>query len=114
MSAVKRTTAIYARTATDDAVGSRCAHQVRCLQGVIEGGPDNTRIYADVARSGNEPTRPQLRRLVQDAGQGKVRRVLVQDFSRLARCPALLASILAELEAAGVVVETIERVRADV
>ena len=113
MQTVKRPTAIYARTATDDAVGSRCAHQVRLLQGVIEGEANRTTVYADVARSGNEPTRPQLRRLVQDARHGKVRRVLVQDFSRLARCTALLASILAELDAAGVVVETVEQVRAD-
>ena len=113
MIAVKRPTAIYARTATDDARGSRCADQVRCLQEVIAGEADRTTVYADVARSGRDLTRPRLRRLVQDAGRGKVGRVLVQDFSRLARCPALLASILAELEAAGVVVETVEQVRAD-
>lgn len=113
MIAVKRRTAIYARTATDDARGSRCADQIRRLQEVIEGEVDRPTVYADVAQSGNEPARPRLRRLVQDAGQGKVRRVLVQDFSRLARCPALLTSILAELEAAGVVVETAEEVRAD-
>ena len=113
MIAVKRPTAIYARTAADDVRGSRCADQVRRLQEVIEGEMDRPTIYADVAQSGNEPARPRLRRLIQDAGQGKMRRVLVQDFSRLARCPALLASILSELEAAGVVVENVEQVRAD-
>ena len=113
MIAVKRPTAIYARTAADDARGSRCADQIRRLQEVIEGEADRATVYADVARSGRDLTRPQLRRLVQDAVQGKVRRVLVQDFSRLARCPALLASILAELEAAEVVLETTEQVRAD-
>ena len=113
MIAVKRPTAIYARTAADDVRGSRCTDQVRRLQEVIAEAPDRATIYGDAARSGIDPARPQLRRLVQDAGQGKVRRVLVQDFSRLARCPALLASILSELEAAGVVVETAEGVRAD-
>ena len=44
MIAIKRFTAIYARTAADDVRGSRCADQVRRLQEVIEGEMDRPTV----------------------------------------------------------------------
>lgn len=102
---VNRAVAVYARTATDDAAGSGCERQVRAARKVAG---DELAIYTDVARSGNDATRPGLRRLIEAARAGQVGRVMVRDVSRLARDAGLLARILEQLEAAGAVVEVIE------
>jgi DNA invertase Pin-like site-specific DNA recombinase len=46
--------------------------------------------------------RPGLRRLMADVAAGKVGRVVVQRFDRLARCPAVFAELLAFLRRHGV------------
>ena len=106
--------AIYARTAADDARGTGCRGQallVRRRAGLVA---DGVRVYADAARSGLDPDRPQLRRLLEDARSGRVRRVLVSDLSRLARDASRLSAILEKLEAASAEVEAVEQEPFDV
>jgi DNA invertase Pin-like site-specific DNA recombinase len=105
-SSTPRRIAIYARTAADDDAGTACAQQVRELRASIAARAEPT-IYADAAHSGVDAERPGLRRLLGAARQGEIDRVLVRDLARLARSPALLASVLGELGDAGVTVETI-------
>lgn len=109
MRKTKQLTAIYARTATDDQAGTSCDQQVKTVcrgAGLAEG---EAALYADAASSGLNARRPQLRRLIDDARRGLVNRILVSDFSRLARDATLLTNILKELKEVGTVVETIER-----
>ena len=109
MTKPKQLTAIYARTAADDQVGTNCDQQAKAVcrgAGLAEG---EVALYADAACSGLNVSRPQLRRLIDDARHGLVNRVLVSDLSRLARDATLLTNILKELKEVGTVVETIER-----
>ena len=64
-------------------------------------------VYADARRSGLDPDRPALRRLLADVPRGGLRRVVVRDLSRLARNATLLQTILDEFRTAGVELVTI-------
>lgn len=105
-SSTPRRIAIYARTAADDDAGTACAQQVHELRASIAARAE-PRIYADAACSGIDDERPGLRGLLGAARRGEIDRLLVRDLARLARSPALLASVLRELGDAGVTVETI-------
>lgn len=100
------TVAVYARSAVDDEAGSACRRQVQAAWKMVE--PDTPMTdYVDAARSGMDASRPGLRCLLEDARQAKFHRLIVRDFSRLARDYSLLTGILGELQAAGVEVTTI-------
>lgn len=99
--------AVYARSADDAAAGMACRGQVReALEAV--GGRARVAIYADAGCSELDPGRPALRQLLADAQRGGLRRVVVRDFSRLARSALLLDSILKELGSAGVQISVLE------
>ena len=97
--------AIYARTATADA--RRLAEQREAAVAYIDSCstewlaalPDN---YDDDGHSGNTADRPGLRRLMDDLAAGKVNRVVVERFDRLARSGTVFAELLAFLRRHGV------------
>ena len=101
-----RTDAVYARTAADDAAGTACLEQVRKALGCVN-DHGTAAVYADARRSGLDPDRPALRRLLADVPRGGLRRGVVRDLSRLARNATLLQTILDEFRAAGVELVTI-------
>jgi DNA invertase Pin-like site-specific DNA recombinase len=102
-----KTDAVYARSAADDDARTACQEQVRrALE--LAGSPAGAAVYADPARSGLDPDRPGLRRLLAEVRRGGLRCVVVRDLARLARSAALLETILDELRAAGVELLSLE------
>jgi site-specific DNA recombinase len=104
--------AVYARSAADDVNGTACQDQVRRALELIE-HPAHTVVYADAGTSGLDANRPALRRLLDDARRGILRRVVVCDLVRLARSVTLLETITGELRAAGVDVVNISKGQGD-
>lgn len=96
-----RQVAIYARSAADADVGTACQQQVREALISLE-EPAGVVVYADPRKSGLDPHRPAIRRLLADVRRGRLRRVVVGDVSRLARNVSILNTILTEFQAAGV------------
>lgn len=105
-SSAPRRAAIYARSAADDDAGTACARQVQRLRAAVRAEVESA-VYTDAGRSGIDAKRSGLRRLLGAAHRGELDHVLVRDLARLARSPALLATVLADLRDAGVTVETI-------
>jgi len=58
--------------------------------------------YEDDGYSGNTTDRPGLRRLMADVAAGKIGRVVVERFDRVARDPTLLADLMAFFRSHGV------------
>ena len=85
--------AIYTRTAAANA--SRIGEQRQACEAYIaeRGMTALAERYDDDGYSGNTADRPGLRRLMEDAAAGKVGRVVVHDFARLARDMGVLADV---------------------
>jgi len=97
--------AIYTRTAASDpehlalereiveaCILAYCRDKVAIL-------PDR---YEDDGYSGNTADRPGLRRLMADVAAGKIGRIVVERFERLARDPTVFAELVAFLRRYGV------------
>ena len=92
---------IYTRTAAADAgrlAGQREAAEAYIAREGLAVLPDR---YDDDGVSGNTADRPGLRRLMADVAAGKVGRVVVESFDRLARCQTVFAELLAFLRSHG-------------
>ena len=97
--------AIYTRAAATDA--GRLAAQREVGETYIASRPDERLAvlperYEDDGFSGNTVDRPGLRRLMADVAAGKIDRVVVERFDRLARDQALFAELAAFFRRHGV------------
>ena len=97
--------AVYVRTAAANA--GRLTGQHEVIEAFIasrsgEGWVVLPGRYEDDGFNGNNADRSGLRRLMDDVAAGKVNRVVVERFDRLARCQTVFAELLAFLRRHGV------------
>ncbi|MBI1833367.1 MAG: recombinase family protein [Candidatus Andersenbacteria bacterium] len=97
----ERKVALYIRSASGQQSDKKNDQQEQQLQAYVRRSGGNGSIsYKDIG-SGSNADRPALKRLLDDAREGKVDRVLVIDSSRLARSVIKQFLIGLELEKAG-------------
>jgi len=99
----EKITAVYCRVACADADNWAIEHQKQAmLEYAQKQGFDNIVVFADNGFSGLNIDRPDFRSLENDILRGTVRRIIVQDISRVARDYLLIEDWLDSVKAAGV------------
>ena len=95
----------YARVSSaSDAQGESLENQTTYYQGLIEANPDYefAGIFADQGFTGTKDKRPEFRRMLEAAREGKVDLILAKSISRFARNTAIVLETVREMKELGV------------